>query len=36
LSPIASLRELRRANASDDDNAVEAFTVIDVIIVVAD
>jgi hypothetical protein len=35
LSPIASSRELRRANALDDDNAAEAFTVIDVIIVVA-
>jgi hypothetical protein len=36
LSPIASSRESRRANASDDDNEVEAFTVVDVIIVMAD
>jgi hypothetical protein len=36
LSPIASSRESRRANALDDNNAAEAFTVVDVIIVVAD
>jgi hypothetical protein len=34
-SPVASSRELRRANASDDNDAAEAFAVVNVIVVVA-
>ena len=35
-SPIASLRESRRANASNDDDMAEAFVVVNVIVALAD